>query len=224
MEKREDLALVPFDQVGVGLLVPVGAAVLHAVFLGEPLDLAVAEHGQARQGGHQDADAEVLVALAELVDGGVFVGVVHEIDKAFEDLRVELEGVLHDRAVLGVVLVAQHIHEGAVVDAVHAQGAHEVAFHQPEGFGQEQRVGHLLGNAVDHLTPELTGNSWLNSALGHAVFGAGGNVAAAARLREPEPLEVFFGEGHGGVEADDREAAGDAEDGLDDGFAHFGIR
>jgi hypothetical protein len=31
-------------------------------------------------------DAEVLVALAELVDGGALVGVVHEVDVALEDL------------------------------------------------------------------------------------------------------------------------------------------
>ena len=79
-----------------GCLVPVGAAVLHAVLLGEALDLAVAEHRQARQRGHQRADAEVLVALAELLDRGPLVRVVHEVDEALEDLRVELERVLDD--------------------------------------------------------------------------------------------------------------------------------
>ncbi len=32
-----------------------------------------------------------------------------------------------------------------------------------------------------------------------------------------------LGERHGGVEADDREASGDGEDGLDDGLAHLGL-
>jgi hypothetical protein len=39
VEQREDLALVPLDQPRIGLLVSRRAAELHAVLLGEALDL-----------------------------------------------------------------------------------------------------------------------------------------------------------------------------------------
>ena len=62
----------------------------------KPCDLAVAEHRQARQRREDRRDAEVLVALAELLDRGLLVGVAHEVDVALEDLRVELDGLLDD--------------------------------------------------------------------------------------------------------------------------------
>ena len=48
VQQRHDLALVALHEPRIGLLVPVGAPVLHAVFLGVALDLAVPEHRQAR--------------------------------------------------------------------------------------------------------------------------------------------------------------------------------
>jgi hypothetical protein len=60
----------------------------------------VAEHGQAGQRGHQRGDAEALVALAELVDGGALVGIAHEVDVALHDVGIELEGVLDDERYL----------------------------------------------------------------------------------------------------------------------------
>ena len=68
MEQRRDFALVPLDQPAVRALVPGRASELHPVLLGEALDLAVAEHRQPRQRDHQRADAEILVALPELLD------------------------------------------------------------------------------------------------------------------------------------------------------------
>ena len=97
VQQGEDLALVALDQVWVGLLVPQRVAEFHAVFFGETLHLAVTEHGQPGQGGHQHADAEILVALAELVHRGALVRVVHEVHVALEDFRVELQGVLDQR-------------------------------------------------------------------------------------------------------------------------------
>jgi hypothetical protein len=99
--------------------------------------------GKPRQRRHQRADAEVLVALPKLVDRGALVGIVHEVDVALENLRIELDGVLDDEPIVRVLLVAQHVHEGAVVHAMHAERANEVAFEQPEGFGQQQRAGSL---------------------------------------------------------------------------------
>ena len=155
LEQRSDLALVAGDQVFVGPLLHLGLLELHAVALGEAFDLAVAEHGQPGQGGEQGADAEVFVAGAELVDSGALVGVGHEVDVALHNVGIELDGLLEVAAVLGVLLVAQHVHEGGVVDAMHAEGADEVAFEQPEGLGEEQGAGDLGGDAVDDLAPEL---------------------------------------------------------------------
>ena len=93
VEQREDLALVALDEPRVGLLVERRAPELHPVLLAEALDLAVAEHRQAGQRRHDRRDAEVLVALAELLDRGLLVGVAHEVDVALEDLGVELEGL-----------------------------------------------------------------------------------------------------------------------------------
>ncbi len=179
VQQREYLPLVALHQVAVGLLIPVGAPVLHAVLFGKALDLAVAEHGQAGQGGHQGADAKVLVPFAKLGHGRFLVGVVHEIDEPLQDLGVEFERVLDDRAVLGIVLVPQHVHKGAVVDPVHAQRAHKVALHQPEGLGQQQGVGRFGGHAVHHLPPELDGHGRVELSLGQAVLGPGGDGPAA---------------------------------------------
>ena len=205
LEQRRDLALVALDEPLVGRLFVARPAVLHAVLFGEAFDLAVAEHGQAGQGGHHDGDAEALVAGAELVDCRALVGIAHEVDVALHDVGIELERVLDDRAVLGVVLVAQHDHEGAVVDAVHAEGADEVAFHEPEGLGQQQRAGDFGGDAIDNLAPEFVRHAAVEFGLAHAVLGARGDGAAGAGTRKPEAVKVALGQGHGGVEADDRE-------------------
>jgi hypothetical protein len=223
LEQRRDLALVARDEAFVGPLVHLGLLELHAVALGEALDLAVAEHGQAGQRGQQGADAEVLVAGAELVDGGALVGIAHEVDVALEDVGIELDGLLQIGAVLGVLLVAQHVHEGAVVDAMHAEGADEVAFEQPEGFGEQQRAGNFGGDAVDDLAPELVRHEGVELLLRHGVFGARGDGAAGAGQREPEALHVALGQHHGGVEADDGEEARDVQDGLDDVLADGGL-
>ena len=73
-----------------------GAAVLHAVFFSEALNLTVAEHGQAGERSHHGGDAEALVASAELIDGCSFIGIAHEVDVALHDVGIELEGVLDD--------------------------------------------------------------------------------------------------------------------------------
>ena len=204
------------DEPGIGRLVVARPAVLHAVLFGEAFDLAVAEHGQAGQRGHDDGNAEALVAGAELVNRGALIGIAHEVDVALHDVGIELEGVLDDGAVLGVFLVAHHVHEGAVVDAMHAEGANEVAFHEPEGLGEQQRAGNFGGDAIDDLAPELVGHAAVEFRLAHAVFGARRNGAAGAGTGKPEAMKVALGQGHGGVETDDGKQARDVEDGLDD--------
>ena len=155
VEQREDLALVPLDERRIGLLVEPCAAELHAVLLGVALDLAVAEHRQPGERRHDRGDPEVLVALAELLERRLLVRVAHEVDVALEDLGVELEGLADELSVAGAVLVAEHVHERAVVDAVHAERPHEVALEHPEGLGQQERVRHLGRDPVDDLAPEL---------------------------------------------------------------------
>ena len=51
----------------------------------------------------------------------------------------------------------------------------------------------------------------------------GRNRTPGARLREPQSLDVFLCQRHGRIEADNREVARHMQDGLDDGFAHFGV-
>jgi hypothetical protein len=48
------------------------------------------------------------------------------------------------------------------------------------------------------------------------VFGPGGDPTPGPGLGPPEAPDVALGEDHRGVEADDREAPGDVEDGADD--------
>ena len=122
------------------------------------------------------------LSSTRLLDRRFLVGVVHEVDVALEDLGVEFERVLDDEAVFGVLLVAHHVHERAVVDAVHAESADEVALHQPERLGQQQRVGRLGGDAIDHLAPELLGICRLKSRLVMAY-----SAREGMRRRGPAP-------------------------------------
>ena len=216
MEQREDLPLMALGQPRVGLLIERRPPELHAVLLGEPFDLAVADHRQSGQRRHHRRDAEVLVALAELLDRGLLIGVAHEVDVALEDLGVEFEGLAHQPSVAGAVLVAEHVHERAVVDAVHAEGAHEIALEHPERLGQEERVGHLGRDPVDDLAPELDRHARIELGLAHGVRGAGRDAVAGPGLRPPQPSDVALGEDHRSVETDHREAPRDVDDGADD--------
>ena len=116
----------------------------------------------------------------------------------------------------------EHVHEGAVVDPVHAQGPDEIPFHQPEGLGQQQCTRHLDRHPVHHLAPELDREDGVELLAAHAMLGTGRDAAPQPAHREPEALEVLLGQGHGGVETDDREVAGHMQDGLDDRLAHLG--
>ena len=214
VEQRDDLALVALDQPRVRLLVHRRPPELHPVLLGEALELAVPEHRQARQRREQRRDADVLVALAELLGRRLLVGVVHEVDVALEDLGVELEGLLEHAPVARVVLVAEHVHERAVVDPVHAQRPDEVALEQPERLGEEQRVGRLDGDPVDDLAPELGGHRGVELGLGHRpeLGPRRDRAAALAGTREPQPPDVLPRQHHRRVEADDREPSRDVDD------------
>ena len=169
------------------------------------------------------ATPKYLSPAAELVHGGALVGVVHEVDVAAQDARVEGHGLADDLLVAGVLLVAQHVHEGAVVDAVHAQRAHEVALQQPEGLGQQERVGHLCGHAVHHLAPELGGHAPGQLGRRQGCRRAGRDARLVPRQGVPETLDVAARQHHGGVEADDVEAPGHLQDLADDRLADVSL-
>ena len=221
--EREYLVTMARDESLVRRLVLVRAPVFHAVLFLKALNLPVPEHREPRHRDHHRADAEVFVSAPELRDGRFLVGVVHEVDVPLEDLGVKLEGVLDSRSVLRVILALEHVHERGVVHAVHAERADEVAFHHPEGFCEEERVGDLARAAVNHLAPELFRYAPLELVARERVLRAARDVSALSRLGIPESLNVFFREHHRGVEPDDREIRGDVEDFLDDLLARLGI-
>ena len=106
---------------------------------------------------------------------------------------------------------------------MHAEGADEVAFEEPESLGEQERAGNLSGDAIDYLAPELVRHQSVELLLRHGVFRARRDGAAGAGQREPQPLDMAFCQNHGGVEANDREQARDVENGLDDVFADVGL-
>ncbi len=205
------------------MLVPIRAAKLHAIFFRVSFDLPVPEHRQTRQCAQQNANAKILIPFAKLIHRRALIGVVHEIDKAFEDFRLEFQSVFDQFAVIGVFFVAQHVHKSAVVHTVHAQRTDKITFHQPERFSQQQRVWYLSGDAVNDLTPELDRERLFKLLLRKGMISAGGDGASGAGLRKPEALEMTFGQSHGSVKTDDRKTPGYIQDRLDHLFADFPV-
>ncbi len=158
LQQREDSPVVFIDEVLIGRLVPVSPAILHPVFFPESLDLTVTEHRKARHRCKEGAHSKILVAVAELGDGGLLVGVVHEVHEALEDFRFIDEGVFNRIPVFFILLVFEHVHERAVVHPVHSQGSDEVALHHPERFGKQEGVRQFLIDPVDDLPPKLIGD------------------------------------------------------------------
>ena len=186
------------------------------------LNLTVTEHRQSGHRGHHNGNAKILVVLAKLSYGGFLVGIVHKVDKTFEDLRVKLEGIFNALAILGVFLLHHHVHEGTVVNAVHPERADKVAFHHPERFSQQQGVRHFLGNAVNDLTPKFLRNVFVQLCRRHrAVLSPTRHAATFARFRKPDALNVLFSQRHRRVKADDREFTRHVQNRLDDRLAHL---
>ncbi len=193
VQEREDLAFMAVNQVLVRALLVISPAVFHSIFFGKTLYLTVPEHGQTGHGCHQGADAKVFITFAKLVHCGAFIRVIHEIDVTLEDLRVKFQGVLHQRAVLGIILISQQVHKRAVVHPVHPERADKIAFHQPESLCQKEGIGYLCRHTVDHLAPEFQRERPVKIRLGHTVLSAGGDVAAAAWFGEPQALVMALG-------------------------------
>ena len=158
MQQWEDFAFMAMEEVLVRLLVPVGAIIFHAILFRIAFNLTVAKHGQSGQCGHNGADAEVFIALAKLLHSRFFIGIVHEIYITLQNLRVVNQCVFNQLAVFFVFLIAQHVHEGAVIHAVHSQRPYKITFHQPECFSQQECIWHLAGDPLYHFTPKLFGH------------------------------------------------------------------
>ena len=223
VQQREDLPLMTLHQVLVGHLIPIGATILHAVLLGVAFHLPMSKHRQPRQSCHQRADTKVFVTLAELIHGSALVGIVHEVHITFENLRIEVQRVLDQLTVFGIFLIAHHIHKCTVVHTMHAQCADEIAFHQPERFGQQQCVRRFLRHAIHNFSPEFLRHRRVEVGLRHPKVRAGSNVATGPRLREPEALVVLLGQRHRRVKADDGRTPRHAQDRLDHSLAHVRI-
>ena len=111
LHDRKNFQLMPPNQMLIRQFIIVCVLVFHPIFFGEAFHLSVTEHGQAGKVDHNRADAKIFVAIAKLLDGGLLIGIVHEVDVALENLRVKLQRVLDGEAILGIVFVAQHVHE-----------------------------------------------------------------------------------------------------------------
>ena len=201
MQQWRNLPLVTGYQPCIGRLVVIRTTIFHSIALAESFHLPVSEHRQTWQRSHQRAHAEVLVAFPKLVHRCALVGIIHEVHVALENLGIEFDGVLDYVSVVRVLLVAQHVHEGAVVYAMHPERAHEISFEEPKGFGQKQRAGSLRSTAIDHLAPEFVGDGGIELGLGEPVLGTRRDRPAGSRGWIPQALIVLLGERHGRVKA-----------------------
>ncbi len=113
------------------------------------------------------------------------------------------------------------MHERRVIHAVHSQSADEVSFKKPECLSQEQRIRDFRRDAVHNLAPELLRDRRVERLPRHAMLGPRRDRAARAWFREPQALDMFLGERHRRVEADDRKVARDMQNCLNNSFAHF---
>ncbi len=222
--ERKDFPFMPFDQPAFRYFIPIGTPVFHAVFFRKTFDLPVTEHGQPRHGDEQCGNTEIFVAFAELCFCGIFIGVVHEIDETLQNLRAELQNVFDRFPVLGVVFHLEHVHECTVIHPVHPQRPDKIALHEPEGFRQKQRVRHFCHNPVHHFPPEFHGKGCIEGGLVQTVGSPGRNGAAVTGQRKPQTLVVPFGKGHGGIEADNREATCNFENGLNNSLPRFRVK
>jgi len=202
VQQWENFPLVAADQVIIDIFFPVSFSELHSVFFCKTFYLTVSQHRQPRHSCHQHTNAKILVTFAKLVYRGAFIGVVHKVYITLKNLGFEFKRVTDQLAITGVILITQHIHKGAVVNPVHTQCAHEVSFHQPEGFSQEQCVRGFDRGAVYKFAPEFYGHRAVKFLLGHAVLGTGRYGTAATRLWEPESLVVLFRQGHCGIRSE----------------------
>ena len=204
--------------------VAVGFGEFHTVFFGKAFNLSVSEHRKSRHRNHQRTDAEVFVSLTELRNRRIFVGIVHKVYVAFEDLRVEFYRILNGITVLLILLFFEHIHEGGIVNAVHTECADKISFHHPERFGKQERVRHFARNAVNDFAPEFVWNACFEFLIGKCRFRAGIDVSAASRTWIPKAANRFFRKNHSGIKSNYRKIAGNVQNILHDSLSRLRIQ
>ena len=200
------------DEAFVGNFISICARIFHAVLFFEAFDLAVTEHRKSGHRNHECTHAEIFIALAELSDGGLFVGIVEEVDKALEHLRIEAQRIFYRIAVFLIFFFFEHIHERAVVDAVHTECADEVAFHHPKCFGKQQRVRNFGCDPVDDFPPKFVGNRTIEFFRRKSAFTPRRDITSVPRRGIPQPSDVFFCKHHRRIESDDRKIFRDVDD------------
>ncbi len=182
------------------ILVIISAFIFHTVFFGISFNLSVSKHRKTGQRTHHYADAEIFIVHAELLYSGFFIGIAHKIHVTFKNFRIELKSVCNQFSVFIVFFVHHHMHERAVVNAVHPKRSDKITFHQPKGFGKKQRVGHLIVNFVHNFAPEFFRKEFVELLVGHRIFCPRRNIASRSRFWIPQTPEMFFSERHRGVE------------------------
>src|ERR1700722_11506697 len=103
----------------IGLLIHSGSLELHAITLCKALNLSMTNHRETGQSREQRADTKVFVSRAELIDCCALIRVAHEVDVTFQNVGIELDRFLKIGSVFRILFIAQHVHERAVVHAMH---------------------------------------------------------------------------------------------------------
>ena len=215
---------MPVYQPLIGFFVPLRAGKFHSVLFIKSFDLSVTDHRQSRHGRQKQADSEVFIAFSELFGGGFFVGIVHEIDVPFKNVGIKLQRFPNQITVFRVFFFFEHIHESAVVNAVHSESPDKITFHHPERFRQQQCVGNFRRHSINHFPPKLLRHSFIEINRQHSVFGTRRNISALPGSREPQPLNVTLGKRHCRVKTDNRKIAGHMKNHLNDCFFCFRIQ
>ncbi len=114
---------------------------------------------------NQRANAEILIALTELITAVFFIGIIHEVDMRLR-ISDQLEGILNQLPVLGVFSLRSMFMNALLVHTVHAR-CHEVSFPQPESFSHQQ--GFRTSCAIRGQQPpsKLVGEDLSNCSFGH---------------------------------------------------------
>ena len=207
----------------IHLFFPISTAIFHAVFFSESFKLSMTKHGQSGHGDHHSTDAKIFIIFAKLCHSSFFIGIVHEVHVTFQNFRVEFQCLFNDIAVFGVFFIFQHIHECAVVNAVHAQGTNKIAFHEPESFCEQQRIGNFFSDAVNNFTPEFFGNLCIKISFGFSAFRPGRDIAACPGFGKPQSLQMFFSQGHCRIKTDDRSTPCHVKNRLNGCFTNFRV-
>ena len=80
--------IMALQQPNINLFIPISFPVFHAIFFGEPLNLSMTKHRQSGHCDHQDTNSKLFITFPKLFNRSLFIRIIHEIDIAFEDIRV----------------------------------------------------------------------------------------------------------------------------------------